>query len=291
MDAGSVQLYRNKAFFSEDFPFAIRHVVNQAKDFNPAKRFRREFWKITYVLNGTGSFLIQNTAYPIHPKSILMVHPGAVTTYDIEERNGLELYNLVFDASLIQTNLAEIQDNFHFFAIFSPEFQQDEQTPLYLFSASHDMESKIRVMAREFEEKPSNWKPMIRLQLLELLLLLLRAGERKINHRPKQIAAYIRRLLNTHYPEELSLGKMAEEIGITPQHLCRLYRRECGQSVMKELKEIRLKHAADLLRETSLPISDICYRSGFHDLSYFYRTFTVFFGKTPGEFRIVIGQN
>ena len=45
------------------------------------------------------------------------------------------------------------------------------------------------------------------------------------------------------------------------------------------------KEAAELLTCTNLTISEICFSSGFNDLSYFYRSFTAKYGTNPGEFR------
>jgi AraC-like DNA-binding protein len=43
--------------------------------------------------------------------------------------------------------------------------------------------------------------------------------------------------------------------------------------------------AIDLLRDTSMPITDVAYESGWADLSNFLRTFRRDVGCTPGDFR------
>ena len=58
-----------------------------------------------------------------------------------------------------------------------------------------------------------------------------------------------------------------------------------------EIKRLRLEYASELLRTSTLPISEICYISGFNDTSYFCRSFLSHFGISPLKYRNKIGQN
>ena len=71
-------VYGREAFFRDDFPFAVRRVRNLTEDFNLAKRFRRMFWKITYVISGEGDYVIGGSRFPFRRNSLIVVHPGAV---------------------------------------------------------------------------------------------------------------------------------------------------------------------------------------------------------------------
>jgi AraC-like DNA-binding protein len=48
---------------------------------------------------------------------------------------------------------------------------------------------------------------------------------------------------------------------------------------------LRINEAQQLLQETELGISEIAYRVGFENLSYFNRSFKRISGKTPRHFR------
>lgn len=54
-------------------------------------------------------------------------------------------------------------------------------------------------------------------------------------------------------------------------------------TIMDALRLRRLKEAAELLTCTNRTISEICFSSGFNDLSYFYRSFTAKYGTNPGR--------
>ena len=78
-----IRLYKRSSFFRDDFPFSIRHVVNRTEEFNESRRFQREFWKITYVIVVQGELLINEYRRPLRPASLLLVHPGSVTTFNM----------------------------------------------------------------------------------------------------------------------------------------------------------------------------------------------------------------
>ena len=285
-----IRLYKRSSFFRDDFPFSIRHVVNRTEEFNESRRFQREFWKITYVIDGQGELLINEYRRPLRPASLLLVHPGSVTTFNMTTPT-LELYNILFDPVFIERDIGVLKDDYHFFSIFSGSFSQNDNIPLYLLDADHETGALIRSMAKEYENRSLNYRPLLKLKLLELLILMLRRGERNMRaHRAEGIVEYVDHLLERHFTEEFQLAAAAANIGVTKSHLCRLYRARTGKTIVGRLKELRLADAAEKLRSSQDSISEICYSSGFNDLSYFYRAFREHYEENPGSFREKYGQ-
>ena len=283
-------VYKRSSFFSDDFPFSIRHVVNRTEEFNESKRFQREFWKVTYVIDGQGELLLNERRWPLRPASLVLVHPGSVTTYNMTTPT-LELYNILFDPVFIERDIEGLKDDFHFFSIFSSSFSQNDNIPLYLLNADHETGMLIRSMAKEYENRSLNYRPLLKLKLLELLILMLRKGERNMRARHAEgIVEYMDHLLERHFTEEFRLDAAAANVGVTKSHLCRLYRARTGMTIVERLKELRLGDAAEKLRSTPESVSEICYSCGFNDLSYFYRAFRKYCGENPGEFRKKYGQ-
>lgn len=89
---------------------------------------------------------------------------------------------------------------------------------------------------------------------------------------------------NLHTP--LSLGEMAEMLGLTPQHLCRLFQKVLGTSPLRYITALRMSRAKTLLiDEPALPVSEVGKRVGFSNHSYFCSVFKQYERKTPSEFR------
>src|ERR1700728_2251712 len=88
---------------------------------------------------------------------------------------------------------------------------------------------------------------------------------------------------NSH--QEINLGATANQAGISPFHFLRLFANVLGVTPHQYLVRSRLRHAARLLADEDIAITDIAYDVGFADLSNFVRTFHRAAGLSPGAFR------
>lgn len=87
------------------------------------------------------------------------------------------------------------------------------------------------------------------------------------------------------YAEDLRIGDLAEQIGITPRHLARIMQQSYGCTFRQRLLEIRLYYAREYLTTTQLPISQIAIRCGFAAESAFSAAFRKNVGCTPTQYR------
>jgi AraC-like DNA-binding protein len=88
---------------------------------------------------------------------------------------------------------------------------------------------------------------------------------------------------NSH--REIDLERAASEADISPFHFLRLFASVLGVTPHQYLVRSRLRHAARLLADDDLPVTDVAYGVGFGDLSNFVRTFHRAAGVSPRRFR------
>ena len=280
-----LKVFRASDFFERDFRFALMRAVHTPKELPPEERYRREFWKITCILRGKGQILVDETFYPIHAGSLFFVHPAAETTFTFETRE-LELYNILFDPALLGEDLETLRGSFQFFDIFSDSFRQRDHFTLYLLDSTPKLRALIQEMKHEYTARPLNYLLVLRAGLLKLLVLMQRGREMKVHRTGRErTAEYITFLLKRNYASKITLRTLAEKTGLTPNHLCSLYRKQTGKSIISALNAIRLEHAAAMLKESDAKVSRICLECGFGDVSYFYRLFARYYGSSPGEYR------
>jgi AraC-like DNA-binding protein len=84
---------------------------------------------------------------------------------------------------------------------------------------------------------------------------------------------------------EIDLDAAARQAGISPFHFLRLFASVLGVTPHQYLVRSRLRHAARLLSDADISITDIAYDIGFGDLSNFVRTFHRAAGMSPRAFR------
>jgi AraC-like DNA-binding protein len=88
---------------------------------------------------------------------------------------------------------------------------------------------------------------------------------------------------NSH--QEINLDATANQAGISPFHFLRLFAKVLGVTPHQYLVRSRLRHAARLLADEDIAVTDIAYDVGFADLSNFVRTFHRAAGLSPSAFR------
>jgi len=83
----------------------------------------------------------------------------------------------------------------------------------------------------------------------------------------------------------VTLSKTAEHFHYHPSYLSGLIRSETGMSFSEIVIQSRLSEASAYLRNTNRPIDEIMDLCGFHDRSYFNRTFRKHYQMTPSAYR------
>lgn len=91
--------------------------------------------------------------------------------------------------------------------------------------------------------------------------------------------------IQTHLSEELSLDLLAQQVGFSPYHFARLFRRAMGASPHQVVRRQRLEYAQWLLRETELPLVQVASACGFGQQSYLTQVFRQQLGCTPRAYR------
>ncbi|MFY7727916.1 MAG: response regulator, partial [Flavobacterium sp.] len=86
--------------------------------------------------------------------------------------------------------------------------------------------------------------------------------------------------------ENLDSAFIEKELGISNSQLYRKTKEIFNLSPGDLIRTMRLKYAAVLLRKNVLTVSEICYKSGFNNRSYFYREFKKIYNTTPKNYQL-----
>lgn len=107
------------------------------------------------------------------------------------------------------------------------------------------------------------------------------------NARLKKTQEYIA----ANFRNEIRLNDLAKMAGMSPSSFSRFFKLRTGRSISDYIIGIRLDVASRDLVSTRTPIADICFSSGFNNVSNFNRIFKKNKGCTPKEFREVYKRN
>lgn len=82
--------------------------------------------------------------------------------------------------------------------------------------------------------------------------------------------------------EKLTVKTVAESVGLSADHLAKLFKTHVGIGIPEYIKKERLSAARELLKD-GMTVSRAAYTVGFGSQSYFIKCYREFFGQTPGH--------
>ncbi len=144
-----------------------------------------------------------------------------------------------------------------------------------------------------WEGRKAGWYLRVKAELLLILSVLEengllvhtgRAEPAEDGYQMKEIKRVLK-YIEEHYKEKITLAQLAGEVGMNEQYFCRFFRRMTGKTPITYLNDYRIGHAAEALLQSDARIVEICYESGFENVSYFIKKFKEAKGMTPKEYR------
>lgn len=132
------------------------------------------------------------------------------------------------------------------------------------------------------------------LLLIECLIAASHAGEKdalaslgfrydNLEQESERINAIYKYTLN-NFAEKIKLETIASVAGLSPNSFCRYFKSRTGKQFSQFLTEIRVGYACKMLISNQMSIKQICYESGFHNTTCFYKQFRQITGKTPASY-------
>jgi AraC-like DNA-binding protein len=91
--------------------------------------------------------------------------------------------------------------------------------------------------------------------------------------------------INSNYRQDLKVTMIAQHVSMNTSAFCRYFKNKTGKSVTEFVNEMRIGYACKLLLENKQNISQICFESGFNNLSNFNHCFKRMKSFSPSQYR------
>lgn len=105
-------------------------------------------------------------------------------------------------------------------------------------------------------------------------------GERETAANMEQTMDFI----HEHFHDALTRDQLAGQLGVSPAHFSRLFRKEAGMSFSDYLMQLRIEKAKELLLLSSSGVAEIARQVGFENAHYFSRKFKQMAGISPSAY-------
>lgn len=88
-----------------------------------------------------------------------------------------------------------------------------------------------------------------------------------------------------HFREDISLEEVAALTNHSPAAFCRYFKTRTRKTYIQYLTELRIAYACELLMQGNLDIGQVCFESGFNNLSHFHKQFRRHLHTTPRDYQ------
>lgn len=157
---------------------------------------------------------------------------------------------------------------------------------------SDETVQKVQPLLLQMNEEDDSRKLITLLSILTILAenhdskLLTKEGyEYDIGHDEDRMLK-INEFLYKSFTEDIFIKDVASLVNMTESSFCRYFRSRTLKTFTRYLTEIRISYACKLLLKPGYNVSDACYESGFHSLSYFNRQFNAIMKISPKSYQL-----
>jgi AraC-like DNA-binding protein len=232
------------------------------------KEHEISFIDITYITEGSATYVINGISYNVQSGDLLCLPPGSFRSAVSDPVNLMSCYSVNF---LLQNMQGEIL-----------------QLPFPLFSHI-DLRSDIVGLFRELSgiwlRKESGYfmkSQAIFILILHKLfeLIVYKVDTHLMDPRIKKAINYI----SEYYSENMSVAQLAAYVKLKPVYFGVLFKKMTGMTLNNYLTQIRINHAENMLCSGDCTIGEIAERCGYNDIHYFRKQFKSIFGYPPSQY-------
>ena len=240
------------------------------------------FSELFYVVNGQGTFIAEDTEFPVKKNDMVIINPHVRHTE--KSLPGAPLDYIVLGIEGL---------SFAFEKIVAARSGESAQAPSGTVSKYNVSKTNVctclNLMLEEVSRQEEDYETVCQNLLEVLLISMLRSGSlsvvpdnsRLLNRECTQIKNY----LDANYSETITLDSLAALTHMNKYYLAHTFTKYVGLSPINYLLQKRIQEGKSLLESTSYSIAQISDLLGFSSQSYFSQAFRKATGMTPMQYR------
>ena len=239
-------------------------------------------YELFILIEGGRKFFLSNTIFSLESQSALLINPNDPHRTTINLNSELERYVIYISPKLMDTILKENHDLKSFLKI--QRFK--------LSNSSFEMLMNLVLKIKDQLDLQDIYsKYQLKNLIIDIIILLLRESsynEDKVTTFEKndlRIQTAINYIIE-HCHEPITLESCANIAYMSPAHFSRQFHLITGVNFKEFLNKVRIDKACELLKsKENYRITELTFRSGFTNSSYFTSVFHQMTGLTPTQYK------
>lgn len=256
-----------------------------------------DYFQIWYVSKGEFIHTVDNRPYTIRKGDLFVVAPFTLHSIHVESDREMEIIGCEFMPGFVNERFDDqTADQAFFDAGYLEHFWHNDCTAQSQMTLDGVTEGRIRnlmlEMLSEYERRTPFFQMVLKSNLLVMLSIIIRqvngdvvrAGFEK-SEKYLDIMTRVVDYIHTNVHEDIKLEHVCTIANMSKSTFCSLFKEWTGKTFNRYLIDLRILNAMTLLQRPTLSVTDVCYATGFNELSYFCRIFKKYTGISPNDFR------
>lgn len=256
----------------------------------PYEEHRHTAFELSLICAGSGLYRAGAQSYRFQQGDVFLFSSNEL--HCIVEVSGscpLDIMNLQFEPRFLWSP-ENLLFQVHYPEIF---FKRNEKYSHLLTSAAESgIALRLQEIEGEFQRQNTDYKLMVKLQVLELLVLIRREYADCVIEPSKPVTteylAHMDRALDyidQNLTGELHLSDVAREAAMSPTYFSSLFKKLNGITLWEYVQSRRVEIAAEMLLSTDRSVTQIALECGYNSISNFNRSFKAVTGQSPVAYR------
>lgn len=233
----------------------------------------RENYLIHIVASGRGIFRVLGKEYEISAGNAFIIYPGISTYYKADRKDPWSYMWVGFNGFAAEETVERIG-----FTRENPVIPM-ENTDELSACMERIFEARQLTYVNELKRMSAFY------ELLATMMEFNQAGRAEKNYSDTVYVKMARDLILSMFSTKIKISDIADRIGINRSYLSNIFKQEMKMSPQAFLIQVRLERAAQLLRETDMPVGNIAASVGYNDALSFSKAFKHKYNISPSEYR------
>lgn len=253
-------------------------------------KHKHNYIELMYVYGGEMTHIIDDQKIVLHEGELLLLNQNIEHSIEYCHENDI-IFNFIIKPEFLEflSMMMEYENdvfNFIFEALYS--YENNGEYLVFKLQDNVLVKSYIESIITSLYVPQLNNSLELKLLVGLLLTELMNHPEYietyQANSYEKLISSTILKYIATSY-QEGSLAVLSEMLHLPDYKVCKIIRKQTGQTFKQLVQNERLKNAVHLLKNTHLPVTDIMLEVGYENITYFYKIFKNEFHMTPHVYR------
>lgn len=244
-------------------------------------------WEMIRMIEGTAVVRVNDAQLQVQAGNFVFINTNALHTVQRYNDKPCRLHSVVFHNRLVGGAIDSV-----FQRKYVQPFLENEVFSYYFVdSKKKEYQSIIDKFDGAFlamQEEKAGYELCVRENLSNIMLTLSEYVDKK-ERRSKQSERNYERVqgmlsyIHDNFANEITIDDIAGSVNISVSETLRCFKKMIGDTPIQYLRKYRLQSAKTMLQSEDISVAKAAELCGFHDMSYFSKSFKKEYGTTPSN--------